>query len=429
VTQAVAGPAFAPLRVPAYLRLWLGTSVVFLGVMAQAVARGWLAFDLTGSNAALGGVLFAFGVTLLVVTPVAGMVGDRFAKRGVLTASVGLLAATSAWIGLAVAWGVVAYWMLVTASALQGVAFGLYSPARMAFVTSLVPERQVPDAVALMMVNVEASRVAGPAAAGVAIGAAAWGLQGVFLACAVLFVLGLLAGLRLPHGLPERGHAAATPWGDIVDGIRYVRGSRDLSLLLWCVVAVSSVALPHLALLPAVSNDLFDQGSAGYGALSAVSAVGAVAAGLLVNRIRRRVGAWALVVMSGGTLAGSLAALGVAPSFYLALAVAVPLGAGMLVFQTATQALLMQRSEQRFHARVQSLVMLSVAGYGLVALPLGMVADLVGVRSTLAGMGLVVLLVISVFWVRSRSRGLWTEEPAELSAEVATHVTEERIVA
>ena len=52
-----------------YRRLFVSAAIVIFGVMGQAVARGWLAKDLTGSNAGLGGVMLAFGVAMLVATP------------------------------------------------------------------------------------------------------------------------------------------------------------------------------------------------------------------------------------------------------------------------------------------------------------------------------------------------------------------------
>src|SRR6185436_18540540 len=52
-----------------YRRLLYSASAVIFGVMGQAVGRGWLAKDLTGSNAGLGGVMLAFGISMLVATP------------------------------------------------------------------------------------------------------------------------------------------------------------------------------------------------------------------------------------------------------------------------------------------------------------------------------------------------------------------------
>src|SRR5215218_769066 len=130
--------AFGMLRISGFLVLYVNAAVVFLGVMAQTIARGWLAFELTGSNAALGGVLLAFGVAMLVATPWGGVAADRLPKRLVLQVSVLLLALSSAWIGLAVAFGVIEYWMLPGAAIVQAIGFALFNPARMAFLAEPV---------------------------------------------------------------------------------------------------------------------------------------------------------------------------------------------------------------------------------------------------------------------------------------------------
>ncbi len=403
----VAPGMFDALRVGPYLRLWLGSTVVFLGVMAQTIARSWLAFDLTGSNAALGGVLLSFGLAMLIATPFGGVVGDRLPKRAVLQFSILLLAASSLWLGLAVVFDVAAYWMLLVVGAVQAVAFALYNPARMAFITELVPPDTVPEAVSLMLINAEASRVAGPAVAGLVIGGLTYGVEAVFLTCAALFVAGAVVGLGLPPGRRVGQAVPQSPLRELRDGVRYVWQRPPLRLLLWCTFGVIMLGLPYLAFLPAVAERLFDVGSAGYGAMSAMSAVGAVATGLVVGRLRKRLGPWLLVTAAGVVFGVSLVALAVAPTFPLALVVLLPVGAGMLVFQTLTQSLLMSLSDLEFHGRIQGLVMLSFGGFGIVALPLGLLADAIGLRETLAGMGAGVVLTTVAFAVASRPH--WRE--------------------
>jgi MFS family permease len=394
---------FATLRVREFLRLYVGSTIVFLGVMGQGIARGWLAFDLTGSNAALGGVLLAFGVAMLVVTPWGGVVADRMPKRLILQVSIGLLAATSAWIGLAVAFNVVAYWMLLAAGALQAVAFALYNPARMAFISELVPSRDVPEAVTLLLINAEASRVAGPALAGVVIASSSSGTQGVFIVCATLFVGALLVTCGLPVGRRHSQTPPRSPLAEMVDGLRYVRRRQELMTLLWCILLVVMIGLPYLAFLPTVAADLFGTGSAGYGVLSASSAAGAVVVGFLVGPLRRRVNPWKLLSAAGMLFGVALVVLGLAPSFAFAVAVLVPLGAGMLVVQTIGQSMLMSLSDLEFHGRIQGLVMLGFGGFGIAALPLGLLADAFGLRLTVCGMGAAVVLTVIAFVVASRS--------------------------
>lgn len=393
---------FAPLRFPAYLRLWLGSGVAAFGVMGQGIARSWLAFELTGSNAALGGVLLAFGVAMVVTTPFGGVVGDRAPKRLVIQLCIAVLALTSLWMGLAVAFDVVTYWQLLVVSVLQAAAFSFYTPARAAFIAELVPADELPEAVGLMLVQAEATRVAGPAIAGTLIGALTYGLEVVFLSCAVLFVGGLLAGIGLPTGRRDSTVPLRAPLNELRDGVSYVFRRADLRALMLCTFGVVMVGFPYLAFLPAVSDGLFDVGSTGYGLISATSAAGAVVAGLLVGRLRRWLGAWRMVVVAGAVSGLGILALAAAPTFPLAVLAVVPIGAGMLVFQTGTQALLLALSDVTLHGRVQSLVMLSFGAFGIVALPIGLLADAVGLRTTLVGMGAGVLLVLAVFLLVSR---------------------------
>ena len=87
------------------------------------VARGVLAKDLEGSNAALGAVSLAFGLTGLITTPLGGVAADRFPKRSILIISNGLLLVSSLGIALAVQFEFITFWMLLLASAVQSAGF------------------------------------------------------------------------------------------------------------------------------------------------------------------------------------------------------------------------------------------------------------------------------------------------------------------
>ena len=75
---------FAILAEPVFRRLVIGGAFTFLAMQVSVIARGWLAFDLTGTNTALGGVLLGFGLSSIIAIPIGGVLADRFPKRRVL---------------------------------------------------------------------------------------------------------------------------------------------------------------------------------------------------------------------------------------------------------------------------------------------------------------------------------------------------------
>ena len=397
---------FSSLRFPEYRRLWLGGSVVFMAVNAQGIARGWLARELTGTNAGLGGVLLGFGVVMLFATPFGGVAADRLPKRTVILVAQILLTISSLWIGLAVQFDFVAYWMLIAASGIQALAFALYGPGRMAFIAELVEGDDMGNAIVLGQMSAESMRIVGPTIAGVLIAAAAWGLAAVFLACAVLCAAATVICLFLPPGNPDADRPVRTPLGEMRDGLDYVRRRADLTLLIACSLGVVMIGYPYMAFMPTVADGIFDRGSTGYGILSAASAIGAVVAGLLTARKGTRDEPWRFVTFAGVGFGIGLIVLGFTPTFELAVVVLAVTGGMSLSFQTTLQSLLLSLSEFEYHGRIQSLVMLGFSGFGIAALPIGMLADAVGMRATFVVMGAIVLAVISVFGTRhGRHRG------------------------
>jgi MFS family permease len=392
------------LRIRPFLVLYVNAAVVFLGVMAQNIARGWLAFELTGSNAALGGVLLAFGATMLLATPWGGVAADRLPKRLVLQIALSLLAIGGAGMGLAVALHVAEYWMLLVAGVLQGLGFALFSPARMSFVAVLVHRGSAATAVSLLLVNTEVNRVIGPALAGLVIGSLSFGTAAVFLTTGLLSLTGLLLTAALPHGRRTGDPADRSPVAELGDGLRYVWRRPDLLSFLWCGIGVTMIGLPYLAFLPTVASDLFGLGPAGYGVLSATAAVGAVIAGVLLGRRSHRRSETRVLIIAGAVFGLALGALAAAPTFPVAVGALLIVGGAMLAFQTTNQSLLIARSDMEYQGRMQGLIMLSFGAYGIAALPLGLLADALGLRWTLGGMALSVVLLVGLFAVVTRRR-------------------------
>lgn len=407
---------WASLSFAGYRSLFLSTVVVIFGVMGQAVGRGWLAHELTGSNAGLGGVMLAFGFAMLIATPWGGVAADRFAKRSVLLVSVTVLTLSSAGVGLAAAFDVIEYWMLVVASAFQAAAFAFYLPARIAFIAELVAAEHIPNAVMLSQISQEAARLGAPALAGVLIGVAWFGVAGVFLMAAALGVASLFLVARLPRGLATDRAAAddATPFQEMADAWRYISSRPALALISMTTIAVVVLGFPYLTFLPTIASDRFEVGAAGYGAMSASAGLGAVLAGIMSARSTRPNRPWLMMALGGAVFGVALIGLGLAPTFPLALLALLLVGAGGLIFQTTSQSLLLALSDFEYHGRMQSMVILGFSGFGLAALPLGLAADAITLRLTMVLMGVAVLGAVGLFAGARRRYGI-ARSPLELA--------------
>lgn len=393
------GDAFESLRFAAYRTLFIVGSFGFLATQSQVIARGWLANDLSDSNAGLGGVFMAFGIPMLVATPLAGVAADRFSKRLLLVAAFAMLAASSLWIAVAVSSGFIAYWMLLATSAIQATAFSFMVPARMALTGEVVGRDLIPNAIILGQMSIQSARVIGPAMAGLFIGVSWIGVAGVYYVSAGLSTMAVVGCFGLPPGRPNAARVPTSVRDEFADGLHYVWRHRPIGLLLIVSFVVVMVGFPFIAFLPRFATEQLDVGAAGYGFLSAASAIGAIVLSMFIAGRSRGQAAWRIQSVTGVAFGVTLLLMAVAPNYLAAVVAVAAVGAASAGFQAMNNSLVLALSDLEYHGRVQSLMMLSFSGFGMAALPLGVLADVIGLRETFAAMGFVVVIAMGAYLV------------------------------
>lgn len=393
---------YASLRNPVYRVLFTIGAFGFVATQSQAIGRGWLANELSGTNAGLGGVFMAFGIPMLLATPLGGVAADRYSKRAILILTNALLTASALWIAFAISFDFVEYWMLLATSAIQATAFSFLVPARMALTGEVVGRDLITNAIVLGQMSINSARVIGPAIAGIFIGIAWIGTAGVYYFSGLLSGIAMVACRALPAGRPRAGQPLTTVRSEFTDSLRYVWERRHVANLVLVSFVVVMIGFPFVAFLPSFSTDVLDVGSAGYGFLAASSAVGAVAASMYIAG--RGVGAvaWRIQSISGFAFGITLVLLAASPSYFTAVLAIAAVGAASSAFQAMNNSLVLALSDLEYHGRVQSLMMLSFSGFGMAALPLGTLADAIGLRETLALMGTTVVATMAVFMAVSR---------------------------
>ena len=386
------------LQNPAYRLLWGSGLLVFLAFQNQQTARGWLAFELTGTNTALGGVIFAFGVTSLVAVPVSGVLADRISKRAILMFAQATMAAAAFGVALAITTGVIQYWMLVAAGGVQGLGISLFGPARLAMTADVVERHSLSNAIFLGNASIQVTRIFGPALAGLLIGLAFFGVEGVYYLGGTLAVLSVIAVMRLPRGLPKT-NTDQSGLSDLLDGVRYVRANPELSRLLVMSLLIVMFGFPHIAFLPALVSDVYQRDSWAFGLLISAAAVGAVSTSFaLANSKQTRLSA--LQTRAAFLFGVALVAFALVPSYWAAVFVMIFVGGASAAFQALNNSLVLNLAHVEFHGRVQSLIMLSFTGFGLASLPIGRLADIFGIRFMISVMGALVIASagVGVLW-------------------------------
>ena len=378
---------FAALENLEYRRLWIGGLISFLAVQMEFVSRGWLANELTGSNAGLGAVYLGFGVPMLLLTPWGGVAADRLPKRAVLMGCQLTLAASSLAVAAGEFFGFMSYPLLIGTAVLQGAGFSFLGPARMAFTGELVGRARLGNAVVLQQMSMNGTRTFGPSIAGALIGIPAFGVGGVYLMTSTFMLAAVWNTSRLPHGRPDPDREVRSPLQEMGAGVRYVRDRTQVLILVLTSLVVVMFAFPYVAFLPRIATKVFEVDASGYGLLSSASAVGALLASLFIAGKASGPSAVRIQIVCGVLFGLGVAVLGHAPSFVVGVLILTLIGAASSGFQSLNNSLVLDKTDLAYHGRVQSLMMLSFSGFGMMALPLGIVADSIGITTTLGVMG------------------------------------------
>ena len=207
-----------------YRRYVIGNAVSLTGTWVQRVAVGWLAWELTGSGAWLGLIVFADLAPAMLIGPLGGALADRGDRLRLLRIGQSLMMAQALVLFALTVSGLIDRWSLMAVVAVGGGIVGINQPARLALVPSLVSRQSLSTAIAINSVVFNLARFVGPAVAGLLIVSA--GTAFAFAVNAVSFLAFLLAlrGIRLvtPEATAPRGRGGLP--GTIAEGMRYAAG-------------------------------------------------------------------------------------------------------------------------------------------------------------------------------------------------------------
>src|SRR6185437_11078146 len=284
------GHTFASLGNPSYRAYWISLLASYSAMQMNIVARGYLAFVLTGSATAMGVVSIAGGLPMLTLSPFAGVIADRVDKRRLLVATqVGLMVVSLVTSAL-VHFQVVQYWHLVVISFVSGAIFAFNPPTRQAILPQLVDDETLANAIALNASGRNLTRIVAPSLAGVVMGLPALGISSAFdaisvaycVAAVLLFRLDLKPADQLTTEAVARARKRPISLADMGSGFRYIMKDQRLSLLIVLGFVPVLLGNPYQTLLPVFQVRVLNVGPAELGMLYGAAGVGGLIGTLVV---------------------------------------------------------------------------------------------------------------------------------------------------
>ena len=382
-------------------RIWFfGALISNIGTWMQRTAQDWLVFDhLTAHDAGAMGITLALQLgPQLFLAPWAGLLADRYSRRKLLLITLVAMALLSTGLGILVLLGVAELWHVYVFALLLGIVTALDAPVRQTFVSELVTDEYLPNAVALNSASFNVARMIGPAVSGVL--TVVVGPGWVFLINTVSFVAMLWALKLIPASSLRVQPRAAAGKGRIREGLRYVRNRPDIQVVLAAVFIVGTFGLNFPLFIAAMVGTQFGMDAGAFGLLNSVMAIGSVTGALLAARRGRPRLRLIFIAAGGFGVASALAALAPNAVFFgLAL---VPCGLFALTLITSANGYVQSTTEAVMRGRVMSLYMAIFMGGTPIGAPLvGWVANVGGPRwavgvAALAGVS---AAVVGLAWI------------------------------
>lgn len=400
--SAVSDPT-SPLQIRDYRLFWLSRFSSVLATTGMVVIIGYQLYDVARSDygMSIAQAAFQLGVLGLVqflplfcLTPVAGVVADRFDRRfiGAIAAGMDFLIALS--LAIATYSDAVTLPLLYMLAALHGTARVFISPALSSIVPNIVPPNLLPRAIAMNSIAWQIGSVAGPAAAGLLFSLNPSSSYWTSTALLMVSVASLLSIGKLPlHDENREEH----PVRQIVDGFKYVWNER---FLLGCVTLDLFAVLMGgaTALLPVFARDVLHVGSEGLGIMRGAPAVGAALVAVFLSWRPMAYNVGNKMLLGVAVYGAATIGFGLSRHLILSLSMLALLGAADMVSVYVRSSLVQLNTPDHVRGRVSAISGLAIsASNELGEMQSGLAAALLGATGAVV-FGGVGAIVVTVLW-------------------------------
>lgn len=397
--------AFRSLANRNFRYLWFGQFTTATAMHADMVARGILTWQLTGSSAAVGGVLGARAIPMLVFGIFGGVAADRFDRKRLLMVIQVWSLAMHAIMATLIITDAIELWHVYVLAVLLGGGMALNQPVRTSIVPNLVGREHLTNALTLNSIAMNSSRLVGPAIIAFVIALTNTGAAYVWSAVAYTLVLWLTARIEMPETADRRPNGS--PMGQLMEGFRYMAANRVVLALVLLGLGPLSIGFAHQTLLPQLMDE-FGSDTTMMGYVISVGAIGGLTGGILIASRMEINNKGQVMLVSCFVYALALAGFaGAAQLGWLLLAFPLMMlvGIAQTSFRAMNTTILMETTPDHMRGRIVATTLLDSGLMPVAALGAGFVADHFGVSAgymTLGAGCLSVILLVLVIYPRVR---------------------------
>jgi MFS family permease len=377
---------FAALRHREFRLLWAGQAATAMAMWMDQVARGWLMYELTNSPVQLGLVQGVRAIPILVLSPLAGSVADRYSRKQQVLLAQGLASLLYAVLAVLIVTGRIQPWHVYATAFAMAIVQTFHQPA---MVADAVPAHHLTNAIGLNSIGFNVARSTGPALAGVLIAtlgtASCYVVQTGCYLLAVIFTL----GLRPTPSAAISGRAApGSSFGQsIVEGWAFSWRNEAVRSGLLITMCASLLIMPFTTLLPVFARDILGAGATGQGGLLTAMGIGAVGSAVLVASLGDRLPR-GLLMLGGVTMYGlSVVAFAASSSFRLSLGLMTIIGLAHVSSYALVQTVIQTYSPSAFRGRTMATFHMTEVVVTLGSMLSGTLAAFVGARWAVGAMG------------------------------------------
>jgi MFS family permease len=373
--------AFRALRHRNYRLFFAGQSVSLIGTWITRVAMGWLVYRMTKSEFVLGVVAFASLVPTFLLTPLGGVLADRFDRQRIILGTQVALMVTSFALGYFALRGTISVPIVIVLGTIQGVCNAFDIPARQAFVVQMVEERaDLGSAIAMNSMVFNSARLVGPSVAGLLL--AAFGEAWCFIIDGFSF-LAVIAALVAMRTTPMERRESTPVLHELRDGFAASFGFPPIRAILLLMALTSFVGMPYTVLMPAFADKVLHGDALTLGFLMAATGVGALL-GALFLAMRPSVRGLGRIIASGAALFGAaLIAFSFSRQTWLSLVLLAVTGFAMMAQTASSNTIVQTLVDDNKRGRVMAFFAMAFMGtmpFG--NLFAGIIADRIGAPRT-----------------------------------------------